>query len=115
MPLPKDHWSLVDDGEYDPPPMLLKMGASEAIQYQIGRQAACSLNKREFAELIRGCGKYAYRAATMKGKEPDLDPDALLQNLVVAFLGYWTEDGLSGDDFANPPIYRKPTRPETNE
>lgn len=110
MPLPKDHWALADDGEYDPPPMLLKIGSAEGFQYQIGRQAACSLNKREFAELIRGAGKYAYRAATMKGKEPDLDPDALLQNLVVAFLGYWTDDGLSGDEWANPPSRRKADR-----
>ena len=67
------------------------------------------MTREEMAEKIREAGKYAVRSATMQGKEMDFDPDALLQNLVVGFLGYWTEDGLSGcDDWANPPRFRKP-------
>ena len=38
----------------------------------------------------------------MNGKEMDFDPGALLQNLVVGMLGYWTENGLSSDEWANP-------------
>ena len=58
--------------------------------------------------MIRLAGKYAVRCATMNGKEMDFDPDALLQNLVVGFLGYFTEDGLDHeDDWANPPHLQK--------
>ncbi len=31
--------------------------------------------------------------ATMKGKEQDFDPDALIQNLIVGMLGYHTPTG----------------------
>lgn len=54
------------------------------------------------AEIIRKVGKYAVRASTMNGREMDFDPDAMLQNLVVGMLGYWTETGLSSDEFDNP-------------
>lgn len=39
--------------------------------------------------------------------KPSPDPDALLQNLVVGFLGYWTNDGLSSDEWANPKAVAK--------
>jgi hypothetical protein len=39
-------------------------------------------------------GKYAVRSATLKGTVMDFDPDALIQNLIVGFLGYYTKDGL---------------------
>ncbi len=60
------------------------------------------LTKQEFAEHIRQACRYAYRASTMNGKEPDLSPDALVQNMVNGMLGYWTETGLSADEWANP-------------
>lgn len=52
---------------------------------------------------IREAAKYAIRAATMNGKEPDFDPDAMVQNFVIGMLGYHTETGLSSDAWANPP------------
>lgn len=115
MALPENHWIYGKElnGEYEAPPMFFKMGAEE-IAYmgssRNGRSAMipATMTKQEFAEKIREAGKYAVRSSTMNGKEMDFDPDALLQNLVVAFLGYWTDDGLSGDDWANPPRYRKP-------
>jgi hypothetical protein len=94
MPLPKDHWSTRQTG-YEPPPMPFLMGTDDP-----GRQI--------WADKIRAAGRYAYRSATMQGKEPDLDPDALIQNLVVGMLGYWTPNGLSEDEWANP---LRPTGP----
>jgi hypothetical protein len=107
MPLPKDHWSTVNPEEFGVPPMPFRMGLAEFAVVQcfpaqsvVDRQR--HLTRGQFADIIREAGKYAYRASTMNGREPDLDPDALLQNLVVGLLGYWTADGLSGDAWANP-------------
>lgn len=83
----RSHWSTVEGRNV--PPMPLRLGTDN------GQHA-------EIAEKIRAAGRYAYRSATMSGKEPDLDPDALVQNFIVGLLGYWTPDGLSSDDWANP-------------
>jgi hypothetical protein len=95
IPLPKDHW-LTQAGR-NIPPMPFRLGTEED-----GLNLLPKIRTREeFAQLIRAVGKYAYRASSMNGKETDIDPDALLQNLVVGFLGYWTPNGLSsldGDD-----------------
>ena len=104
MPLPKDHWSGVDGRNV--PPMALRVGTHSG-HVTITREDASGRHQQtytraEFASILREAGRYAYRAATMNGKEPDLDPDALLQNLIVGGLGYWTADGLSGDEWANP-------------
>lgn len=104
MPLPPDHWSTKDPEVFGVPPMPIRMGADERLTLRIGESRVINaLSKPEVADIIREVGKYAYRASTMNGKEPDLDPDALLQNLVVGFLGYWTDTGLSSDEWANPP------------
>ena len=106
MPLPPGHWSQPEDGKYGPPPMPFRMGADDE------RRGA-------FAEAIRAVGQYAYLASTMGGRETDMDPDALLQNLVVGFLGYWTPDGTKvtgaypedakwADPNPMPPIYPGP-------
>ena len=40
----------------------------------------------------------------MSGLDDDFDPDALVQNMVVGMLGYWTYDGFSHlDEFDKPP------------
>lgn len=114
MPLPKDHWvygdkNAEDEDGFEAPPMVFKCGTEEVAILYVGdaknaKRNATLLPRKEFADQIRRAGQYAVRAATMKGKEIDFDPDALLQNLVVAFLGYWTETGLSEDQFANPKI-----------
>lgn len=113
FPLRKDHWIYrPDSGEdYDSPPMPFRMGSEETCYWgksADGRSAAEFTGDRQaFADKIREAGRYAVRGATMCGKEMDFDPDALLQNLVTGMLGYWTEDGLSSDDWANPPHLRK--------
>lgn len=93
FPLPKDHW-LTADG-HNVPPMPWRMKAGE------GRTTV--------AEKVREAAKYAIRASTANGTEQDFDPDAMVQNFVVAMLGYWTADGLSSDAWANPdpvpPLY----------
>src|SRR3990167_59999 len=80
MPLPKTHWLYADDGSYEPPPMPMRMGCDDP-----GRKIR--------ADQIRAAARYAIRAATMKGKEIDFDPDAMVQNFIVGLLGYWTPDG----------------------
>lgn len=86
FPLPKDHW-LTKEG-YNVPPMPWRIGLSS--------------ERDDLANKIRAAAKYAIRASTMNGKEEDFDPDAMVQNMVVGMLGYWTEDGFSSDDWANP-------------
>lgn len=100
FPLPKDHWSTVNPDDPNTPPMPFRLGVSEhAVVAGFPNTGVpdrhLRLSRAEFAELIREVGHYAYRASTMNGKETDIDPDALLQNMVVGFLGYWTSDGLS--------------------
>lgn len=87
MPLPKDHW-LTQEG-YNVPPMTMRTGKDDPH---------CSILK----EKIIKAGRYAVRSATDNGKIIDFDPDALINNLVVGFLGYCTPDGLSADACANP-------------
>ena len=80
FPLPKDHW--IYNPEHDEPPMRALVGISP--------------ERTERAEVIREAARWAIRAATMKGTEMDFDPDALVQNMVIALLGYWSEDGTRG-------------------
>lgn len=87
FPLPKGHW-LYQEGQNIPP-----MG------HRLGTD---SPHRQEWAEKVRAAGKYAIRASTMNGKDMDFDPDAMLQNLVVGLLGYWTPDGLSKYPDENP-------------
>jgi hypothetical protein len=88
MPLPANHW-LTQPG-YNVPPMVMRMGTSQP-------------ERKVWEEQIRAAGRYAVRCATMNGTEDDFDPDALVQNLVVGMLGYFTPNGLSSDTDANPP------------
>ena len=121
LPLKDTHWIYGKElgDEYDAPPMPFRMGtgdlASLLIQshhnpnmpFHIG--PPIRMTKEDFAAKIREAGRYAVRSATMKGKDMDFDPDALVQNLIVGMLGYWTDNGLTstGDDWANPPRFRQ--------
>jgi hypothetical protein len=96
MPLPTNHW-LTQPG-YNVPPMVFRKGTDDPA-------------RQEWAEKIRAAGRYAVRCATMNGAEDDFDPDALVQNLVVGMLGYFTPDGLSSDADANPPAATIPGTP----
>ena len=81
FPLPEDHWSHGNGKSMsDPPPMTFRMGTDDP-------------RREAWAERIRDAVKHGYLAATMNGTDHDLDPDALVQNIVVAMLGYWTPDG----------------------
>jgi hypothetical protein len=80
MPLPKDHWLYAEGSNEPPMPMQVGLGPK----------------RNELAGQIREAAKYAIRASTMNGEEKDFDPDAIVQNMVVGLLGYWTENGRSG-------------------
>jgi hypothetical protein len=99
LPLPKDHW-LTRPGA-NVPPMPFQLGTHEFITITT-RSSSGLFTREELAEKIREAGHYAVRAATLNGTEMDFDPDALIQNLVVGLLGYWTPTGLSADEGANP-------------
>lgn len=87
MELPKDHWLYQSN---DAPPMPWRIGEGK--------------ERMMLAEGIRAAARYAIRAATMSGKDENFAPDAMVQNFIVGMLGYWTEDGLSGDRQFNPEI-----------
>ncbi len=100
MPLPKDHWLYKKDPEgFNVPPMPFRMGVHDAPRLNMTREM--------WGDAIREAGRYAIKCATFDGKDMDFDPDALVQNLITGMLGYFTEDGLSSDDWANPPEFRK--------
>lgn len=90
MPLPDDHWIYEDKEGFSVPPMPMRMGTSDP-------------RRQKRNEQVKAAARYAVKAATMDGKEMDFDPDALVQNMVVGLLGYHTPDGLSSDEWANPP------------
>lgn len=79
LPLPDDHW-LTQPG-HDDPPMPMRMG--------------CGAQRNRLADMIRAVTRYAVRASTMNRRDMDFDPDAMVQNMIIGLLGYWTEDGLS--------------------
>ena|SRR3990167_5072924 len=85
MPLPKDHW-LTKEG-YNEPPMPFRIGEDGSVVLNRTRQM--------WADDIREAAKYAIRASTMNGKIDDFDPDAMVQNMVVGMIGYFTKDGIS--------------------
>lgn len=73
LPLPENHWMYEPIGEC-PYPTLGESGDALGI-------------RRALTERIRTAGRYAIKAATSSGKEMDFDPDALLQNFVLALMG----------------------------
>lgn len=80
MPLPKDHW-LTRPGE-NIPPMKIRIGTEDVSRL--------NMTRNEWAETIKSAARYAIRASTLNGTEMDFDPDAMLQNMVVGLIGYWT-------------------------
>jgi hypothetical protein len=113
-PLPKTHWIYKQPGdEFNVPPMPFKMASGEVAMVMIGKQddsgdaglsagIGKTMTKREFADVIQEAARYAIKCATMDGTEADFSPDAMVQNLQVGLLGYWTATGLSQDEWANP-------------
>lgn len=76
FPLPDDHWIYAPneyrDGEYKP--------------IDLPKPILTHALRDEVVAAVR----YAVRGATMKGKEQDFDPDALVQNAVYALCGPYT-------------------------
>ena len=71
--LPKNHW-LYAPREYEP-------GAEEP------KELPHPILTHAFRAEVVAAVRYAIRGATMCGKEPDFDPDALVQNAVYALCG----------------------------
>lgn len=94
LPLPKDHWLFVQEFSVSPMPMRCGTSSPERVK---------------LISYIRAAAKYAVRASTNNGKEIDFDPDAMVQNMIVGMLGYFTEDGVSYETWQNPspipPLY----------
>lgn len=77
LPLPSEHWLYapkVDgwDSERDCTPDL-----------------PLPILTHEQREAVVAAIRYAVRGATMRGTMPDFDPDALVQNAVVALCGFY--------------------------
>lgn len=89
MPLPKGHW-LMEPG-FNKPPMPFRLGTEEGAASIIG-------TRLELADRIREAARYAIRASTTNGEVIDFDPDAMVQNMIVGMLGYWTPNALSSLD-----------------
>jgi hypothetical protein len=80
LPLPDDHW-LTQPGVNEPPAPFLK-GASDK-------------KRQALVDQVSAAARYAVRASTINGTEIDFDPDAMVQNMVIGMLGYFTPDGTS--------------------
>lgn len=74
FPLPSDHW-LYAHREY-------RDGEEEPIELP-----SPILSHQAHGDIVRAAIRYAVRSATMCGKEPDFDPDALVQNAMYALCG----------------------------
>ena len=77
MPLPADHWLTAEGNDEPPMPMRCGISAKRSV----------------LADQIKEAARYAIRASTMNGKNLDFDPDAMVQNLIVGLLGYYSETG----------------------
>lgn len=88
FPLPQDHW-LYAPHEYEP-------GADEPKEL-----LAPILTHAQRNEVVAAV-RYAVRGATMCGKEPDFDPDALVQNAVYALCGSFGRTALATTVQASP-------------
>jgi hypothetical protein len=110
--LPKTHWIYGDKSRegkhgFEAPPMPFRMGVRDLTTVRVNMTRCDTLDRKQMGDNIRLAAQYAVRAATMKGTEMDFDPDALVQNMITGLLGYFTDDGLCEDDWANPPQFRK--------
>lgn len=85
FPLPRDHWL------YAPRP-----NGWDSERDCMPDQPHPILTHAQ-RDAVVAAGRYAVRAATMNGTENDFDPDALVQNLVVALCGNYPRAGLSDE------------------
>lgn len=87
LPLPTNHWLTQETEHCEAPPMPFRIGVGPA--------------RAKLEEAVMKAARYAVRASTMNGKY-DFDPDALVRNFITGLFGYYTETGLSSDEWANP-------------
>lgn len=80
LPLPDRHWLYAEHENI--PPMGVRTGTDDP-------------RRRGLEAAIRAAVRYGYRCASMNGKATNIDPDALVQNVIVGLLGYHTPDGSS--------------------
>lgn len=83
FPLSKDHWLYADRAYED--------GADQP------KELPSPILNHGSRETVVAAARYAVRGATNCGKEPDFDPDALVQNMVYALCGPY------GGAFVQPP------------
>lgn len=74
LPLPETHWLYAPRGEWD----------SARDEYAECPRPILTGGQRD---AVVAAARYAIRGATMCGKEPDFDPDALVQNICYALCG----------------------------
>ncbi len=72
FPLPKTHWIFVEGRSEPPMPFMID-----------------SWKRNQYADQIKAAARHAIRASTMNGREMDFDPDAMVQNMIVALIGPW--------------------------
>lgn len=83
LPLPDDHWLYAEpESGYEEPPAPIRMGTDDP-------------DRQKMEEMLTQAGRYAVRSATANGAFDDFDPDALVTNLIIGMLGYYTKDGKS--------------------
>lgn len=74
-PLPKDHW----------------LYAPRSEEWDNERDCSAEQPKailtHELKQKVIEAARYAVRASTLNGAEKDFDPDAMVQNMVVALCG----------------------------
>lgn len=73
LPLPKTHWLYAD--------RVYEEGAEDPIE--LGRP----ILPNDMRDAVESAIRYAIRSTTNCGKEPDFDPDALVQNAAYALCG----------------------------
>lgn len=76
LPLPQDHWIYAPRGDWD----------AERDCYA---EQPKPIMTHEQRDAVIAAIRYAVRCATMCGQEMDFDPDALVQNAVVALCGFY--------------------------
>jgi hypothetical protein len=82
FPLPKDHWIYQEEEGVRKSPAPFLRGTSDP-------------ERKDWERKISEAARYAIRGATLRGKDMDFDPDALVQNMIVGMLGLFTPDGTS--------------------
>lgn len=90
--LPENHW-LFSNPEYRTPPMGLRVG--QVVPGDSRYRAVLSRH-------VVNAARYALRDATRNGTSRDIDPDALVQQIVIGLFGYHTDQGLSAEPTHNP-------------